>query len=166
MADPIKRETPAPSAQAEIAPREISTEQESLPEKSAEQGPERVVASPKTPSAEVPVKSGAASAPVAPVAKDPVMSRVEGILAEDLADIYRELPEGKREKFNARGDEVAAEIFDMIHRARAGAKKILKLIRDWLKMIPGINRFFLEQEAKIKTDKLMAIADFEKEREK
>ena len=29
-------------------------------------------------------------------------------------------------------------------------------------MIPGINRFFLEQEAKIKTDRLMALAEREK----
>jgi len=28
---------------------------------------------------------------------------------------------------------------------------------DWLKILPGVNKFFLEQEAKIKTDKILAL---------
>ena len=35
------------------------------------------------------------------------------------------------------------------------AKKIFQLILEWLKLLPGINRFFLEQEAKIKTDRII-----------
>jgi hypothetical protein len=42
-------------------------------------------------------------------------------------------------------------------------KKILALIRDWLKLIPGVNRFFLEQEAKIKTDKILLAAEEKKQ---
>ncbi len=166
MPDPVKRETLTPEEEADISTRESQAEQTPLPEKPNEPRPAMEKGFPETPSVEALAKPAAPPAPVAPAAKDPVLSRVEGILAEDLADIYRELPEGKREKFNTRGDEVAPEVFDMIHRAKASAKKILKLISDWLKMIPGINRFFLEQEAKIKTDKLMAMAELEKEKKK
>ena len=31
----------------------------------------------------------------------------------------------------------------------------MSLIREWLKVIPGINKFFLEQTVKIKTDKII-----------
>jgi hypothetical protein len=43
-------------------------------------------------------------------------------------------------------------------------KKIFVLIRAWLKIIPGVNRFFLEQEAKIKTDKILFVTEEEKKR--
>ena len=35
--------------------------------------------------------------------------------------------------------------------------KIIDVIKKWLSIIPGINKFFLEQEAKIKTDKIMEL---------
>ena len=38
-------------------------------------------------------------------------------------------------------------------------KKILKLILEWLRILPGINRFFLEQEAKIKTDRIIQLKE-------
>ena len=48
----------------------------------------------------------------------------------------------------------------MVSAAKVHSKKILKAIVGWLKMIPGVNKFFLEQEAKIKTDKiLLAVED-------
>jgi hypothetical protein len=37
--------------------------------------------------------------------------------------------------------------------------KIIDLIRRWLKLIPGINKFFLEQEVKIKADKIIRLKD-------
>ena len=46
----------------------------------------------------------------------------------------------------------------MIETGKAVGRKILKLIRSWLKLIPGVNKFFLEQEAKIKTDKIVDLA--------
>ncbi|MEK7606638.1 MAG: hypothetical protein AAB444_00335 [Patescibacteria group bacterium] len=95
--------------------------------------------------------------------KDPVQTEVERILAEDIEELFQALPKDRQEKFNTRGDEVAGEVFGMMARAKANAKKIFKLIRAWLMMIPGINRFFLEQEAKIKTDRLMALAEREKD---
>jgi hypothetical protein len=37
----------------------------------------------------------------------------------------------------------------------------LKLIREWLLIIPGVNKYFLEQEAKIKTDKIQQLYERE-----
>ena len=43
---------------------------------------------------------------------------------------------------------------------------MMELIYEWLRMLPRINKYFLEQEAKIKTDKLvMYLAEMKKAEE-
>jgi hypothetical protein len=42
----------------------------------------------------------------------------------------------------------------MIQSGKVNIKKIRNLIIRWLRVIPGVNRYFLEQEAKIKTDRI------------
>jgi hypothetical protein len=39
------------------------------------------------------------------------------------------------------------------------ARKLLTLIRRWLVLIPGVNKFFLEKEAKIKVEKIVNLAE-------
>ena len=43
----------------------------------------------------------------------------------------------------------------MIETAKLHLKKVLTMLREWLKMVPGVNRYFLEQETKIKIDKII-----------
>lgn len=45
----------------------------------------------------------------------------------------------------------------MLQATKVQTKKIVELLLAWLRIIPGVNRFFLEQEAKIKADKLLAL---------
>ncbi len=117
---------------------------------------------------EVAEKPPVAPPPVLPMPLRPPKSetliRVEKILEEDLSEIYFKMPPDKQKEFKEKGEETASKIEKLIKAGKAVAKKILKLIRDWLKLIPGVNKFFLEQEAKIKTDKIMAMAEGEKER--
>lgn len=91
--------------------------------------------------------------------KDPVLTQIEGILAENLGEIYSQLPEDKREAFKAKGEEVAGKIHEMVLTAKIKVHKVLKLIGEWLHMIPGVNVYFLQQEAKIKLDKIMDYAE-------
>jgi len=42
---------------------------------------------------------------------------------------------------------------------RLNSAAIMELVYEWLRMIPKVNKFFLEQEAKIKTDKLLKYAE-------
>lgn len=117
--------------------------------------------------------SASAEAPVAPrspvsfvmptIAKEPMLVKIEGILAEDLADVYENLPEALKPKFRAKGEETAGKIRQMMQDAKVKARKVLKLIKEWLKMIPGVNKFFLEQEATIKTQKLLGLKQEDKE---
>ncbi len=105
------------------------------------------------------------SAPmVAPPPKSGTLVKIEKILEEDLGDFYFSMPPEQQKAFKEKGEETASAIEKMVKAGKAVGRKILKLIRAWLKLIPGVNKFFLEQEAKIKTDEVVKMA--EKEREK
>jgi hypothetical protein len=87
--------------------------------------------------------------------KDDLLVEIEEVLAEDLTDIYLNLPEEKRPLFREKGEKVAHQIQQMLTSGKAKAKHILSIILDWLRMIPGVNRFYLEKSAEIKTRRLI-----------
>jgi hypothetical protein len=93
---------------------------------------------------------------VAP-AKSQVLEKIEDILEEDLEQIYFQMPPQKQAEFNKVGEETATQIELLLHGVKIQVRKILDLIVRWLKIIPGINKYFLEQEAKIKTDELLKL---------
>ena len=137
------------------------------PEQSVETSPETAAqTSPETP--RVPPEAMPPVAPIAvtpsapPAVKDPETAVIENILAEGLEEAYQTMPPDLQIKFKAKGEETAGKIRALIATAKAKAKTILGLIKEWLKIIPGVNRFFLEQEAKIKTDKILARAEEQK----
>lgn len=86
-----------------------------------------------------------------------MLKSVESVLEEDLADTYAKMPPGLQKKFKKEGERVAGRIAEMVRKAKFKAAEALKLVAGWLKMIPGVQKFFLIQEAKIKTDKLMRL---------
>lgn len=91
--------------------------------------------------------------------KDKVLKEVEDILAADLGAIYANLPDVKKAMFRQKGEEVAQTIRQMFVSGKVKVHAILEAIRNWLRLIPGINKFFLEQEAKIKTDRVLAYGE-------
>ncbi|MFH1253381.1 MAG: hypothetical protein V1664_03570 [Candidatus Uhrbacteria bacterium] len=95
--------------------------------------------------------------PVLP--KDEIVQEIEELLSEDLTDLFLKMKPEDQEAFRLKGEETASKIRVLLSAAKVNVKKILFLICDWLKMIPGVNRFFLEQEAKIKTDKILLSAE-------
>lgn len=103
----------------------------------------------------------AAHAPARTV--DPITEKIEHILEEDLTDLYLKMAPGQQEIFKHTGEETAAKIRVLLAKAKVNARKIFHLLREWLKLIPGVNRFFLEQEAKIKTDKILFMHEQDKE---
>ncbi|MBI5254540.1 hypothetical protein HY932_02030 [Candidatus Falkowbacteria bacterium] len=96
--------------------------------------------------------------------KSPYIVAVETILEEDLKDLYVNLPENKKEAFKKEGERVAGKIEKIIQSAKVSVSKIISLIRNWLLMIPGVNKLFLEQEAKIKADKILAVKEMQEKR--
>lgn len=89
--------------------------------------------------------------------------QIEAILEADLGEMYNNLTPKEQKAFKIKGEETTRSVFQLVyHKSKIKVKKIIKLIRNWLKLLPGINKFFLEQEAKIKADKIVALADQDK----
>lgn len=138
---------------------EMQNETESFLEQetAAERAPEpREVVNEQVPPPSRPARTVQAVAPT-PRQMDELMARVEKILEEDLGDAYGRLSPIAKQEFKIKGEQTATKIRQLMRGTSLKVKKIFKLILDWLKMLPGINRFFLEQEAKIKTDRLIEL---------
>lgn len=80
---------------------------------------------------------------------------IERILEEDLGDMYLQLDPALQQQFKKEGEQTASRIAQLLHRMKIRTKVIIDLIKNWLSIIPGVNKFFLEQEAKIKADKIV-----------
>ncbi|KKQ27446.1 MAG: hypothetical protein US42_C0009G0036 [Candidatus Magasanikbacteria bacterium GW2011_GWC2_37_14] len=94
-----------------------------------------------------------------PQVKDPITIDIEKIMEQELTDAYKELTPAQQQAFKIKGEETAWEIRALLKQTHVQIKKVFRLLLEWLKMLPGINRFFLEQEAKIKTDKIISLKE-------
>lgn len=86
---------------------------------------------------------------------------IEKILEKDLDEIYLAMPVEKRIVFKAVGEKTIAQINELIEMGKINMKKVIDLIRAWLLIIPGVNKFFLEQETKIKADEIIKLGKTE-----
>lgn len=92
-----------------------------------------------------------------PSTKDPLTRDIEKILEENLAESFATMTPEQQQKFKTEGERVTASIRQIIKSGVVHIKKILALISGWLRMIPGVNRFFLEKESKIKAEKILLL---------
>ena len=125
------------------------------PETKVEQA---VVAKPETKVAEVAEVKDVPSAPVSP----PVISTqakvekdIEGILAKGLDNVFLSMDAGTQQEFKKKGEETSQAIVVLLQKAKLKVKKIINLIVSWLKIIPKVNKYYIEQEAKIKTEEIL-----------
>lgn len=82
---------------------------------------------------------------------------IDSILSEGLDEVFLGLKPDKQKEFKVKGEETVKEINTLLSKTKVKVSKIIGLIKSWLKIIPGVNKFFLEQESKIKADKIMEI---------
>jgi len=82
---------------------------------------------------------------------------IDNILSEGLNEIFLKMPAADQAAFKKKGEETVTKINFLLNQAKIKISKIVDLIRRWLKLIPGVNKFFLEQEAKIKADKIVRL---------
>lgn len=94
---------------------------------------------------------------VVPVVRDDLTLRIEKIMATGFDDAFKELSPVEQQEFKIKGERAAMEIRQLLRATRVRAKKIFRVLIDWLKFLPGINRYYLIQEAKIKTDQIMTL---------
>lgn len=110
------------------------------------------------------LKAAPAQPTQVPIKKDELLTDIETILADDLTEIFLELPDEKKLAFKQKGEEVAGKIREMIQSGKIKIGKILDWIREWLSMIPRVNKYFIDQEAKIKADKVLKYTEDQKKR--
>ncbi len=82
---------------------------------------------------------------------------IDNILSEGLNEVFLKMNPTEQAAFKKAGEETVIKISKLLLETKVKVNKIVALIRKWLKMIPGVNKFFLEQEVKIKADKIMRI---------
>ncbi len=87
--------------------------------------------------------------------KDNELQAIENILAEGLQEFFLSLTPQAQYEFKVAGEATAQKIQVAIRNKATRIKDIVHLIIGWLKSLPGVNKFFIEQEAKIKADKIM-----------
>ncbi len=156
----VRKPEVAPEAKPEVeAVKEVSEQKpESLPQEPAKEK-EAAELSRKA----APVSDDTADEEVVEE-KDELTHEVEEVLSEDLGEMYDKLSPDKQKEFQEKGEETAGKIRQMITTSKVKSRKVLGWIKDWIKMIPGVNKFFLEQEAKIKTDKILLMAEEEQKK--
>lgn len=168
MANLLQGMTPeAPKAPAGLERDVTSVEAderafENLPE-AKETFLEREGEAPSAPTQAAPVAKAKPHAAAPPAQKDEVTIRVEKIMEEGLGDVYASLPQQAKPIFQKKGEQVAREISVMVRSLKLQIARVVRLLRDWLLTIPNVNKHFLEQEAKIKTDKLVEFVEARRE---
>lgn len=86
-----------------------------------------------------------------------MVQRVEEILSSGLEETYKKMDPSTQTRFRAEGEKAAVAISVMLQSTKFQIHKVIEVILGWLRIIPGVNRFFIEQEAKIKADKILAL---------
>jgi hypothetical protein len=152
-----------PKAPEQVPEVEVVESIQSVPEQGEKQSVDQRSSLSETPR-EDKIVSTRKSTTAASAQMDRLEREIDGILEEDLKELYVAMSPQKQIEFRQKGEQMRSKIRQMVSSAKVNAKKIFALIRGWLKIIPGVNRFFLEQEAKIKTDKILLVSEEEKKR--
>ncbi|MFA5126476.1 MAG: hypothetical protein WC465_00550 [Patescibacteria group bacterium] len=95
-----------------------------------------------------------ASAPAQPTI---VLEKVENILARDMDKVFLSMDLATQAKFKAKGEETAVAITNLLQKTKVQVRKIINLIVDWLRLVPSINKYYLEQEAKLKAEEIIRL---------
>jgi len=82
---------------------------------------------------------------------------IDNILAEGLNEVFLKMTPAEQKNFKEAGEETVNKINKLLDKAKVKISSIISLLKKWLKLIPHVNKFFLEQEAKIKADKIIRI---------
>lgn len=81
--------------------------------------------------------------------------QIEATLETDLRPFVEKMSESERNAFIKQGEEAVVEIDTLLHKSKIKIRKIVSVIIKWLKLIPGVNKFFWEQEAKKKAKEIL-----------
>lgn len=83
------------------------------------------------------------------------LKKVENILSQNMENVFLSMDAQSQIAFKQKGEETAKKIVVLLQSGKAKIKKVIDLILAWLRVIPRVNKHFLQQEAKIKADEIM-----------
>lgn len=89
--------------------------------------------------------------------KTEVRKQIESILQQGLSEMFVNMPPAERAAFSKSANETAGKLELLVSQFKATAREVLALIRAWLTKIPKVNKYFLEQSSKIKTDEILEV---------
>jgi len=136
--------------QVETSPdKKVEVKQETNVEKVDEQVLKKPVVTQQTQSSKM--QTNVSAMPIV----DPRVKEIENILADGLGDYYTKLNPADQQKFKQFGEEAAKEVDTLLQKAVVKIVEVIGVIKKWLSSVPGLNKFFIEQSAKIKADKVM-----------
>ena len=135
MPDDIEKQIP----QAEMPPTpEVGHETAPETRPQAERAPQAETIAEAVPVAPVVLPVAAPEAPV-----DPTVRSIELILSEDMMEQFKAMSPADQEKFKAKGEETVSKLTVLMQKTAIKAKEVLKLIANWLRFIPHVNKYFL-----------------------
>lgn len=141
----------------------VSSEQQPLPEVTRQEQtplPEQQSQGQAVASTATALSEPTASAPLAvAVPKSSLRKNIETILSDGLMHVYQTMSLKDQERFRVTGEETATAIEMLVTSLKATGKQLVQLLRAWLLLIPHVNKFFMEQETKIKTDHLLVLQE-------
>ncbi|MDO8581334.1 MAG: hypothetical protein Q7S16_00460 [bacterium] len=144
---------PTPVERPLLEEEQIIEKKEEAPTKSAEAAEFSVPVVSKS----VALPSKEEVLPLSVTKKSEELQAIEEILEENLEEAYWQMPPAMRQQFKEQGEDTAKKIERLLNALHLNILKVLRLLQKWLSIIPHINSFFLEQEAKIKADKIIAL---------
>lgn len=95
--------------------------------------------------------------PVASPEQDEVLVQVKKILEDELGEDFERLSDAAKERFFTKGNELARQLAVRIRKRALPPGLVHKGVTKWLSTIPRVNKYFLEQAAKTRTDTLLAL---------
>ncbi len=100
-------------------------------------------------------------------AKDQLVKEIERVMSEGLVEIdpktkqlsglFTELPPDRQTLLKQEGERIARDFDEMLKSGKLNLEEVHMDIKQWLKIIPGVNRPWLEQQATITKDEIANI---------
>jgi hypothetical protein len=142
----VVTEAEKPDLSAELAEQEEILRLTELEKKEIEAGME-----------DAPSDTLAADVSTTPTTKSKGLQEIESVLEDGMDKYFQNMPPAKQEEFKKVGEETASTVLQLLKAVKVRVVDVLNAIRRWLGLIPGVNKFFIEQESKLKTDNLLRL---------
>ena len=86
-----------------------------------------------------------------------ILQEVENILSHDMDKTFLNMDVATQHQFKIKGEQTSRQIILLLQKGKIGIKKITALILEWLRIIPQVNKHYIEQTAKIKAENIISM---------